>query len=167
MNFATYDAIHTLLLLLLILYISRYSQITRDVKLRIPFWTLILVMTATSAWMKWDDPILRLSLLAVFDISILSIYYLNFRKRIKTRFDYIKLVWIILIFVDTLTINGMRSLILKGVNNVLVNPKLAFRLDHLFDLIIFVFTLLIVGIIYTHERKQKTITKITENGTAI
>ena len=155
-----------LLLLPLILYISMHSQISRDIKLRVPFWTLILLMAATSIWMKWDSPFLRLSILAILICGIIFIYSLSFLKRIKTRLDYLKLAWMILFFVDILTLSLMRSLLLKGVNNSLVNSKLTFRVDHSFDLITLVYTMVIAGIIYTHNRKQKTIAHIIKNGPA-
>jgi len=155
MDFAIYDLIITILMLLLIGYISLYSQINKDIKLRAPFWVMIILMMAVSTWMKWDNPYLRLTIMAVIGIGILSIYYLSFRKRIKTRLDYLKLIWIILFFVDVLTINLMRSLILKGFDNVFVNPKLVLRLDNLFDIFMLLFTIVIAGIIYRNEIKKK------------
>lgn len=157
MDYGIIRLIIPILMMMLILYISSHSHISKDPKLRMPFWILIILMSAISTWMKWDYPFLKISIMATMCISILYIYYLSFRIRIKTMLDYLKLTWIILFFMDVLIINHMRSLVARGHGNAFVNLKLIMRLDHSVDVFMLLFTFLIAGIIYRNERKERIV----------
>lgn len=157
MDFGILSLIYPFLMMMLIFYISSYSHICKDTKLRMPFWILIILMSGISTWMKWDYPILKISIMATMSISILYIYYLSFRTRIKTMLDYLKLTWIILFLVEVQTIDIMRSLIHKGYANAFVNLKLVMRLDSSVDIFMLLFTILIAGIIYRNEKKERIV----------
>lgn len=157
MDFGILRLVYPFLMMMLIFYISSHSHICKDTKLRMPFWILIILMSGISTWMKWDYPFLRISIMTTMSISILYIYYLSFRTRIKTMLDYLKLTWIILFLVDVQTIDLMRSLILKGYDNAFVNLKLVMRLAHSIDVFMLLFTILIAGIIYRNEKKERIV----------
>ena len=149
MNYSIVESIVNILLFLLILYISKHSQITKDVKFRIPFWTMIILWTITLTWFNWDYPDFRVFLLVEFAISIVTIYFLNFRKRLKSGLDYLKLSWVIVFFTGALTINFMKYFILKEVNISFVNSEGIILLDRTFNITILFYSLLIAGIIYS------------------
>lgn len=158
MNISHFNSFVTFLYLMLVLYVSKRSAVTRDSQLGVPFWALNVLIAVSAFWMKWDAPYLRITLLGMIALGIVFTYYLSFRKRVKTGLDYLKLVWIMLFFADTMTINTMRGLVFKGFDNSFVNPKMVSRLDHLFDLFLMLYLLLIALIIYTNEKKIKQLT---------
>lgn len=157
MDFGILSLIYPFLMMMLIFYISSHSHICKDTKLRMPFWILIILMSGISTWMKRDYPFLKISIMATMSISILYIYYLSFRTRIKTMLDYLKLTWIILFLVDVQTIDLMRSFIPKEYDNAFVNLKLVMRLDRSVDVFMLLFTILIAGIIYRNEKKERIV----------
>lgn len=155
MNYSIVESIVNIFLFLLILYISKHSQITKDVKFRIPFWTMIILLTMTLAWFSWDYPEFRVFLLVEFAISIVTIYFLNFRKRLKSGLDYLKLSWVIVFFTGALTINLMKYLSLKQIHIPFVNSEGIILIDRMFNFTILFYSLLIAGIIYIKVNKQK------------
>jgi hypothetical protein len=116
-------------------------------------------MTITLVWFNCKYPALRFILLVEFAVSIVIIYSLSFRKRIKSGLDYLKLFWLVTFFMNILTINLMKYLIIREYNNALVNNEMILLIDRIFDISLLLFTLLISGIIHTHEIKQKQTTE--------
>lgn len=159
MDYSIVASIVNLVIFLLILYISIHSQILKDRNLNLPFWTMSFFMTITLVWFNCKYPALRFILLVEFAVSIVIIYSLSFRKRIKSGLDYLKLFWLVTFFMNILTINLMKYLIIREYNNALVNNEMILLIDRIFDISLLLFTLLISGIIHTHEIKQKQTTE--------
>lgn len=155
MNYSILELCINIPLFILILYISKHSQITKDVKFRIPFWTMIILLIITLIWFDWDYPDFRVVLLVEFAIGIVTIYLLNFHKRLKSGLDYLKLSWIILSFTGALTINLMKYFMLKNVDISFISSQGIIILDRTFSIALLFYSLLIAGIIYIHVNKHK------------
>lgn len=144
---------------LLILFISIHSQILKDKNLNFPFWTMILFMSVTLVWFHCKYPALRFILLVEFAVSIVIIYYLSFRKRLKSGLDYLKLFWLLFFFINILTINFLEYLVIREYNNALVNEETIILLDRIFDISLLLYTMMIAGIIYVNQYKEKQTTR--------
>ena len=159
MDYSIIAFIVNIAIFLLILYISIHSQILKDKNLNLPFWTMIFFMTITLAWFNGRYPALRFILLFEFAVSIVIIYFMSFRKRLKNTLDYLKLFWLLIFLSNILAINLMRYLIIREYNNALVNNEMIIMLERIFDISLLLITLVIAGIIYIHENHQKQTTK--------
>ena len=137
------NSVTSILFYLLIIYITRYSNITKDRKYGNPFWTVNLLSFVFLAWIGWRFPIWRMSILSLSLVTIIFIYYLHFRQRTTTKLDYWKLGWLLFFAFDGLTVNSMRYIYSTDKNVSLINKDFTNQIDLLFD-----FThLIILGII--------------------
>lgn len=143
-----------ILTLVFVVYITQYSQITKDTKYRYPFWMSVFISIITLFVIRWELPLLRMYLVVVFMLLIFSIYFLHFLKRQKTTLDFIKLGAIFLFAIDNLTINTMRYLYGKGYITPLINKETTNTLSDIFNIAFMCILGLIAFIIYRNRREM-------------
>lgn len=130
--YSSIDNVISILIFLLIVYITWYSNITKDTKYGTPFWIINLLSFVFLAWIEWRFPIWRMSILSLYLVTIISIYYLHFRQRIKTKLDYWKLGWLLFFAFDNLTINSMRYIYTTDKDS-LINKDFTNQIDLVCD----------------------------------
>jgi len=147
------NSVFSIFVLLLIIYISQYSKISKEKEYRIPFWTIIVLSFVCLRLIGWEFPVLRIVLLGLTLVVIFSIYYLHFRQRTKTSLDYLKLAWLLFFIFDNFTINSMRYIYTTDKSNCLINNDVTNLLDLIFDFIHVVLLSIIAFKIYITQKK--------------
>ena len=151
------NSVTSITFFLLIVYITRYSNITKDRKYGTPFWIINLLSFVFLAWIEWRFPIWRMSILSLYLVTIISIYYLHFRQRTTTKLDYWKLGWLLFFAFDNLTINSMRYIYTTDKNVSLINKDFTNQIDLIFDFTHLVLLCIISYMIFKTEKNKNAL----------